>query len=78
MSIPKTTYNKGIIYEDLKVGDEFVSASRTLTESDIWLFSCWSGDYNPLHTDEEFCKNGSKTDEDSRVSVGSGHKRVVT
>jgi acyl dehydratase len=55
---PKTVYNKGIVYEDYRIGDEFVSASRTLTESDIWLFACWSGDHNPLHTDDEFCRKG--------------------
>jgi acyl dehydratase len=58
MSIPKSRYNKGIPYEDFDIGEEYVSASRTLTESDIWLFACWSGDANPLHTDEEFCKTG--------------------
>jgi acyl dehydratase len=58
VSIPKTVYNKGIVFEDYSVGDEFVSASRTLTESDIWMFACWSGDYNPLHTDEEFGRQG--------------------
>ena len=58
MSVSKTVYNRGIVYEKYNVGDEFVSASRTLTESDIWQFASWSGDFHPLHTDEEFCKKG--------------------
>lgn len=56
MAIQKSSYNRGIVYEDLGIGDEFISASRTITESDIWLFACWSGDHNPLHMDEEFGK----------------------
>jgi acyl dehydratase len=67
MPVSKTTYNKGIVYEDLKIGDEFVSASRTITESDIWLFACWSGDHNPLHMDEEF---GKKSPFGTRIAHG--------
>jgi len=54
---PKTDYNRGLRYEQFTVGDQFVTASRTITESDIWGFACLTGDYNPLHTDEEYCKN---------------------
>jgi acyl dehydratase len=54
----QTTYNKGIRFEDYNVGDEFVSASRTITESDIWMFASLTGDFTPLHTDEEFAKKG--------------------
>lgn len=57
MSIPKTIYNKGKYFEDWEVGDEFVTASRTITEWDIMQFACWSGDFNPLHTDEEYAKS---------------------
>ncbi|ATI43689.1 dehydratase (plasmid) [Pacificitalea manganoxidans] len=41
-------------YEDLKVGDKFVTPRRTITEADIVAFSGLSGDYNALHTDEIF------------------------
>tara|TARA_R110002124_G_scaffold227255_1_gene392533 strand:+ start:909 stop:1361 length:453 start_codon:yes stop_codon:yes gene_type:complete len=41
-------------YEDLKVGDKFVTPRRTITETDIVNFSGISGDYNALHTDEVF------------------------
>ena len=44
-------------YEDLKLGDEFVSPARTITESDIVAFAGISGDFNPLHTDEEVAKS---------------------
>jgi len=40
--------------EDLSVGDTFVSAARTITESDVVAFAGVSGDFNPIHTDVEF------------------------
>jgi len=46
----------GKYFEDLNVGDEWVSPGRTLTETDLMVYCYLTGDYNPLHTDEEFCK----------------------
>jgi acyl dehydratase len=43
-------------FEDWEIGKVFESASRTITEADIIFFAGLSGDYNPLHTDEEFAK----------------------
>src|SRR3990172_401500 len=45
-----------LYFEDLRIGDQFVSPGRTITEADVTLFAGLSGDYNPLHTDEEFAK----------------------
>ena len=42
--------------EDLSVGQEFVTARRTLTEADITAFAGISGDFDPLHMDELFVK----------------------
>ena len=47
----------GLYWEQWEVGSSFVSAGRTVTETDIVMFSGISGDYNPLHTNEEYCKN---------------------
>jgi 3-hydroxybutyryl-CoA dehydratase len=47
---------KTLYFEDLEVGKRSVSARRTLTESDIVAFAGLSGDFNPLHMDEEFAK----------------------
>jgi acyl dehydratase len=46
----------GLYWEDWQIGAEYESAARTLTEADIVLFAGLSGDYNPLHMDEEYCK----------------------
>ncbi len=44
-------------FEEFKVGQEIVTASRTVTESDIVAFAGVSGDYNQIHTDAEFAKS---------------------
>ncbi len=43
-------------YEDLEVGEEYESPARTITETDIVNFSAISGDWSPVHSDEEYCK----------------------
>lgn len=40
---------------DLKIGDSF-STSRTVTDELVRKFAEVSGDYNPIHLDEEFAK----------------------
>jgi len=47
---------RGLYFEDFEVGVSHVSAARTITEADVVSFAGLSGDYNPLHTDEEFGK----------------------
>ena len=51
MSEPSRQY-----FEDIQVGDEYLSPGRTVTEADIVAFAGLSGDYNILHTDAEFMK----------------------
>lgn len=46
----------GYYFEDLEVGQEFVSPRRTITDADVTIFAGFSGDFNPIHTDEEFAK----------------------
>jgi acyl dehydratase len=43
-------------YEDLKIGMKFPTPRRTITEADLMNFAGVSGDYNRLHTDEEFAR----------------------
>jgi acyl dehydratase len=44
-------------FEEIQVGEEYVSQGRTVTEADIVIFAGLSGDYNQLHTDAEFMKS---------------------
>ena len=57
----------GLYWEEWEVGAEFFSSARTITEADIVNFAGISGDYNPLHIDEEFCK---KTQFGTRIAHG--------
>ncbi|MBT9155323.1 MAG: (R)-specific enoyl-CoA hydratase [Firmicutes bacterium] len=42
-------------FADIKVGDT-ASMSKTISESDIYLFAGVTGDFNPVHINEEFAK----------------------
>lgn len=55
-------------FEELKVGREFRSAGRTVTESDITAFAGLSGDYNPLHVDETWVR--AHTEYRGRIAHG--------
>lgn len=46
----------GLYWEEWAIGAEFESPGRTVTEADIVMFAGLSGDYNPLHVNEEYCK----------------------
>ena len=54
-------------YEDLRVGEEYESPARTITEADIVNFAALSGDWSPVHCDEEYCK---KTPYKTRIAHG--------
>src|SRR2546421_10070005 len=43
-------------FDDIELGEEYVSPGRTVTEADVVIFAGLSGDYNGLHTDAEFMK----------------------
>jgi 3-hydroxybutyryl-CoA dehydratase len=44
-------------FNDLAVGDEWETARRTITETDVVLFAGLSGDFNPLHSDHSSSQN---------------------
>lgn len=46
----------GKFFEDFSIDEEFVSPGRTITEADVVMYAGLSGDYNQLHTDEEYAK----------------------
>ena len=47
---------RGMYLEDFEVGKVYESGGRTITEADIVNFAGVSGDFNPLHMNEEFAK----------------------
>ena len=47
----------GKFFDEFVVGEEFLTPSRTMTETDVVMFAAMSGDYNELHTSEAFMKN---------------------
>ena len=47
---------RGMYWEEWEIGAEFESPARTVTEADIVMFAALSGDYNPLHVNEEYAK----------------------
>jgi acyl dehydratase len=47
-----------LYFEDLTVGQTWVSRARTVTEADVVNFAGLSGDFNPIHLDAEGTKDG--------------------
>jgi len=45
-----------LYFDDLEIGQEWISSGRTVTEADIVHFAGFSGDFNPIHIDAEFAK----------------------
>ena len=45
-----------IYYDDFTIGDEYVSPTRTVTETDVILFAGLTGDNNRIHVDEHYAK----------------------
>jgi acyl dehydratase len=58
---------RGLTFDQFKIGDVFASQARTVTEADVVNFAGLSGDFNPLHTDEEF---GKTTPLGTRIAHG--------
>lgn len=45
---------RGLHFEQFQIGQQLVTASRTITEADIVNFAGLSGDFNAIHTDAVF------------------------
>jgi acyl dehydratase len=43
-----------LYFEDLSVGQIWISPRRTVTETDVISFASMTGDFNPLHVDYDF------------------------
>lgn len=57
----------GKFFDEWIVGEEYVTPTRTITETDVVMFAALSGDYNELHTSEEF---GNSTPFGKRIVHG--------
>lgn len=47
---------RGLYFEEFEVGAKMRTRSRTITESDLVQFAALTGDFNPIHTDAEYCE----------------------
>ena len=48
-------FELGLSYDQLEVGMK-ASWTKTITETDVYLFAGITGDFNPMHVNEEFAK----------------------
>jgi 3-hydroxybutyryl-CoA dehydratase len=57
-TVPETFTPRGRYFEEFQVGLSVASAGRTIAETDVVSFAGLSGDYNQIHTDAEFARQG--------------------
>lgn len=75
VDIAEQTRHRGMYFDEFKIGQTWESPARTITEADLVLFAGISGDFNPLHTDEEFAKT---TQFGGRIFHGPGVFAIAT
>lgn len=61
------TIEIGYTYDELEIGMA-ATFTKTITETDVYLFAGISGDFNPMHLNEEFAK---KTPFGTRIAHGA-------
>lgn len=57
----------GRVFDEFSTGQRFVTPGRTITEADLVAFAGLTGDYNPVHTDEDFARG---SDFGTRIAHG--------
>jgi acyl dehydratase len=65
----------GKYFDEFSIGDTWDSPGRTITEADLVIFAGFSGDFNPVHTDEEYAKT---TQFGKRIFHGPGAFALAT
>jgi uncharacterized OB-fold protein/acyl dehydratase len=53
--VSPTDYELGHSYDELEIGMS-ATFTKTISETDVYLFAGISGDFNPMHVNEEFAK----------------------
>ena len=46
-----------LFFEDIVIGQRYVSAGRTVTDADNTFFCMMSGDWNPIHANAEYARD---------------------
>lgn len=54
---PMPLAKRGMFFEEFEVGQQIITAARTVTETDIVLFAGLSGDFNQIHIDAEYSQS---------------------
>lgn len=65
-AVPAAEYEMGRSYDELELGMS-ASFSKTISESDVYLFAGITGDFNPMHVNEDFAQ---KTPFGTRIAHG--------
>lgn len=66
---------RGLYFDEFSVGQRWLSPRRTITDGELTMFAGISGDFNPLHTDEEYAKT---TQFGGRIFHGPGVFAIAT
>jgi len=53
----RITMNSALFYENLKIGQSWVSPKRTITQADVVIFAGMTGDYDRLHVDHHYANS---------------------
>jgi acyl dehydratase len=72
---PTMPPQRGMYFDDFALDQSWVSPARTITEADCANFAGISGDFNPLHTDEEYART---TQFGGRIFHGPGVFAIAT
>ena len=48
-----------LYFEQVEVGQQWISPARTVTETDVVNFACLTGDFDPLHVDHETARGSA-------------------
>lgn len=70
-----TSIRIGMYFDEFEVGQSWTSPKRTITNAELTAFAGISGDFNPLHIDEEYAKT---TQFGGRIFHGPGVFAIAT